>query len=257
MEPRTGMNLSRQKRDTPIRLNRVVGFDDEEAKIIGHLKQTKDKLDVMSIVGIPGQGKTTLAWKVYQNESICFHFPIRIWVYMSQVFNSKDVFLQILKKFTPSQDTSSLNDDEWAQTVRACLENEKFLLVLDDVWSVDAWEKIQAVLPLGNGEGKVLITTREKVVGEQSKVYRPPHNLKFLSRDESWELLQYEVFEEDLKGFGEHIAMKCDGVPLTIVVIGGILKDQLLKSRSTAVDEWQTMSQSVSEALQNRATRIT
>ncbi|KAL1561025.1 putative late blight resistance protein R1A-10 [Salvia divinorum] len=251
------------KRDTPIRQNRVIGFDEEEAKITAYLKQRRDKLDVMSIVGIPGQGKTTLAWKVYQNEPICFHFPIRIWVYISQVFNSRDVFLQILKKFIPSQDTSSLNDDELANTVRACLEKEKFLLVLDDVWSVNAWEKIQAVLPLDNGEGKVLITTREKDVGEQSKVYRAPHDLKFLTHEESWELLQYEVFGDlnecppDLKGIGERIAIKCDGVPLTIVVIGGILKDQLIKSRSTAEHEWQTMSQSVSEALQNKVTTIT
>ncbi|XP_057787903.1 putative late blight resistance protein homolog R1A-10 [Salvia miltiorrhiza] len=251
------------KRDIPIRQNRVVGFDEEEATITGYLKERRDKLDVISIVGIPGQGKTTLAWKIYENEPICFHFPIRIWVYISQVFNSRDVFLQILKKFIPSQDTSSLNDDELAQTVRACLEKEKFLLVLDDVWSIDAWEKIQAVLPLHNGEGKVLITSRETNVGVQSQVYRPPHTLKFLDDDESWELLQYEVFGDlnvcptNLKGIGEQIAMKCDGVPLTIVVIGGILKDQLTKSRSAAVSEWELTAKSVSEALQNKAKRIT
>ncbi|KAL1551250.1 putative late blight resistance protein R1A-10 [Salvia divinorum] len=250
------------KRDTPIRQNRVIGFDGEEANITAYLMQRRDKLDVISIVGIPGQGKTTLAWKIYQNETISFHFPIRIWVYISQVFNSRDVFLQILKKFTPSQDTSSLNDDDLADTVRSCLKEEKFLLVLDDVWSVNAWEKIQAVLPLDNGEGKVLITTREKDVGEHSKVYRAPHDLKFLTHEESWELFQYEVFGglneclDDLKGIGERIAIKCDGVPLTIVVIGGILKDQLIKSRSTAVHEWQTMSQSVSEALQNKVTGV-
>ncbi|KAL1565189.1 putative late blight resistance protein R1A-10 [Salvia divinorum] len=250
------------KTDTTIRQDRVIGFDEEEARIIAYLMQRIDRLDVLSIVGIPGQGKTTLAWKIYHNESICFHFPIRIWVSISQVFNSRDVLLQILKKFIPSQNISGIRDYELAQTVRACLKKEKFLLVLDDVWSIDAWEAIQAVLPLDNGEGKVLITTRERYVAERN-VYRNPHILKFLTPDNSWELLQYEVFgdlnkcPENLKADGKYIAMKCDGVPLMIVVIGGILKNQLIKSQLTAEDVWQTMSQSVSEAFQDRGVGIT
>ncbi|XP_057795537.1 putative inactive disease susceptibility protein LOV1 [Salvia miltiorrhiza] len=129
------------KIDTPIRQNRVIGFEKEEATITGHLKEKIDKLDVISIVGIPGQGKTTLTWKIYQSDEIGYHFPIRIWVNISQVFNSRDVFLQILKRL------SSLNFNDLAQTVRAYLEKEKFLLVLDDVWSVVAWNKIKEVLP--------------------------------------------------------------------------------------------------------------
>ncbi|XP_042063357.1 putative late blight resistance protein homolog R1A-10 isoform X1 [Salvia splendens] len=258
-EPSTDMST----RDTLISQNRVIGFDAEEAEIIDHLTQSRDKLDVMSIVGIPGQGKTTLAWKIYQNKSICTHFHIRIWVSISQVFNSKDVFLQILKKFSSTHDTSSLNDDELAQTVHSCLKNEKFLLVLDDVWSVDAWKKIQAVLPSDNVEGKVLITTREKAVGEESKVFTTPHYLNLLALDKSWELLQHEVFgdlnkcPENLKAIGEQIANKCDGVPLMIVLIGGILKTKLLNYRFTVEQEWTTIAQSVSEALQHRAKHIT
>lgn len=226
----------------------MVGFDGEERTIIGYLQEKREKLDVISIVGIPGQGKTTLAWKIYLNDQIGYDFPIRIWVYISQVFNSRDVFLQILRKFSPSQDTSSLNDDELAQIVRSCLEKEKFLLVLDDVWSVKAWKIIKEVLPENNGLGKVLITSRETDVGTSSKVYRDPHKLRFLDPDESWTLLQYEVFNSltecppELKAIGYLIATKCDGVPLTIVVIGGILADQLTKSRSTAVDEWNMVA---------------
>ncbi|KAH6794735.1 hypothetical protein C2S52_005212 [Perilla frutescens var. hirtella] len=254
------------KRDTPIRQNRVVGFEDEEETITGYLKEKRNELDVISIVGIPGQGKTTLAWKIYQNDDIGFHFPIRIWVYITQKFSSRDVFLQILRKFTPSQDTSNLNDDELARTVRACLEKEKFLLVLDDVWSVDAWNKIKEVLPLSNGEGKVLITSREVDVGSHSSANRKPHKLRFLTEDESWRLLQYEVYgnledcPHELRGIGEHIAVKCDGVPLTIIVIGGILVDQLTRSPSTvmAVNEWEKVSENVSDALQkDKANRIT
>lgn len=219
--------------------------------------QDIDKLDVIPIVGIPGQGKTTLAWKVYSNEDISYRFPIRIWINISEVFNSRDVFFQILKKFIPSQEPSTLSDYELVENVRVCLENEKFLLVLDDVWSVEAWKVIKDVLPMGNRNGKVIITTREDDVGNHSKVDRDFHKLKFLTPDESWQLLQYEVFgnEKDclpeLRDVGYIIAKNCDGVPLTIIVIGGVLLDQLIRSRSTAESEWETVSKNVSEALKD------
>ncbi|KAH6794738.1 hypothetical protein C2S52_005215 [Perilla frutescens var. hirtella] len=106
------------KRDIPIRQERVVGFEDEEATITEYLMQENQRLDIIPIIGIPGQGKTTLTWKIYQKESICFQFPIRIWVYISQKFNSRDVFLQILRKFAPSQDTSKLEYDDLVETIK-------------------------------------------------------------------------------------------------------------------------------------------
>ncbi|XP_047947291.1 putative disease resistance protein At1g59780 [Salvia hispanica] len=128
----------------------------------------------------------------------------------------------------PSKDISSLNYDELTNTVRKCLEKEKFLLVLDDVWSVGAWEDIKAILPLENGEGKVLITTQEKNIGKRciNEANETLHNLGFLSIYQSWELLQY------------------------------CLEDQLMKSQLNLMHELEMMSQSVSEALQNRVTRI-
>lgn len=256
----------RESQDVPIRQNRVVGFEDEEATITGYLMKEAEGLDVIPIIGIPGQGKTTLAMKIYENESVGLHFPIRIWVYISQKFDSRDVFLQILRIFAPSQDISKITDDELARTVVTCLEKETFLLVLDDVWSVDAWNEIKEVLPLSNRKAKILITSRDKDVGVHSSVFRKAHKLRFLTPEESWRLLRYEVFgnledcPSDLSDIGEQIAIKCDGVPLTIVVIGGILVDQLTRypSPTLAAGEWETVAKNVSDALQkDGAQRIT
>ncbi|GFQ07492.1 putative late blight resistance protein homolog r1a-6, partial [Phtheirospermum japonicum] len=228
-----------------IRQDNVVGFEDEEEKIINYLKETTDELDVISIIGMPGLGKTTLAWKIYQSQKIQFEFPTRIWVNVSQAFNRKDVFLNIMKEFT-SQDMSGLNDQDLALTVRACLEKGKFLLVLDDVSSVDAWNAIRHVLPKSNWMGKVLITSRYQNVGTHANVTRKPHMLRFLTEKESWELLQLEVFgklgnyPQELKGIGEYIANQCDGLPLAIVVIGGILVDQFsaTEAMTAIINAW-------------------
>ncbi|KAI3454409.1 hypothetical protein Pfo_011072 [Paulownia fortunei] len=252
-EPRTKM-----KKVQLIRQDNVVGFEDEEETIINYLKEAKDELDVISIIGMPGLGKTTLAWKIYQNEKIQYEFPTRIWVNVSQVFNRKDVFLNIMKEFT-SQDMSGLNDHDLALTVRACLEKGKFLLVMDDVWSVEAWNAIQNVLPKSNWMGKVLITSRDKNVGTHANVTRKPHMLRFLTEKESWELLQLEVFgkldncPQELKGIGEYIAKQCDGLPLAIVVIGGILVDQFstTEAMSAIINAWNKVSENVSTFLKN------
>ncbi|XP_047950481.1 putative late blight resistance protein homolog R1C-3 [Salvia hispanica] len=261
--PAPDQHPSRPKKDQFIRREKVVGFKDEEATLLGYLMDEKEELDVISIIGMPGLGKTTLAWKIFENEKIGFEFPIRIWVYVSQRFNSRDVFLNILRKFT-SNDMSGLSDEELAQSVRACLSKEKFLLVMDDVWSPEHWQVIQTVLPSSNKLSKVMITSRHSTVGERAKVghFTEPHNLRFFKLEESWELLQLEVFgnEEDcykqyreLVDIGMKIAGQCHGVPLTVVVVGGILVDLFVKTRESRLLKkfWDDVSHNVSKFAQN------
>ncbi|KAI3454413.1 hypothetical protein Pfo_011076 [Paulownia fortunei] len=241
-----------------IRQDTVVGFEDEEATLISYLNEEREELDVISIIGMPGLGKTTLAWNIYQSQKIQFEFPIRIWVYISQVLNRKDVLLTILKEFT-NQDMSSLSDHDLALTVRKRLEEGKFLLVMDDVWSVEAWNAIRDVLPKSNRTSKVLITSRYTNVGRHANRTREPHMLRFLTMEESWELLQLEVFgvlencPQELKAVGKHIAMQCDGLPLAVVVIGGILVDQFLttEAMSAIKNAWNKVSENVSTFLKN------
>ncbi|KAL8057322.1 hypothetical protein ABFX02_04G177600 [Erythranthe guttata] len=238
-----------------IRRDKVIGLKDEEDTIIGYLTDEKTELDVTSIIGMPGLGKTTLAWKIFDSDKIKHEFRIRIWVNISQKFNRRDFFLDILKK-SRSRKLSGLNDHDLEQEVRKRLANDKFLIVLDDVWSVDHWDAIKNVFPMENGAGKVMITSREKDVGTRASV-RGGHPLRFLTTDESWQLLQLEVFNgvggcpEDLEIVGKRIAHDCDGLPLTIVVIGGILQSQYASRRSTGVvtKEWIKVSENVSSYL--------
>ncbi|KAH6772021.1 hypothetical protein C2S51_010425 [Perilla frutescens var. frutescens] len=243
-----------------IRQDKVVGFEDEEAELMRYLTEQKEELDVISIIGMHGLGKTTLAWKVFQSEEICYQFPIRIWVYVSQKFNSRDAFLKILRQFT-SNDMSGLSDEELAQSVRACLAREKFLIVMDDVWSPQDWIVIQYVLPQRNGLSKVMITSCEMSVGECANVSRGPLMKRFFRLDESWKLLQLEVFgnEEDcpqeLRDVGQDIASQCYGVPLTVVVVGGILVDLFAKTGAPhlLIKEWDNVSKNVSNFIQNNS----
>ncbi|KAL0417217.1 UNVERIFIED_CONTAM: putative disease resistance protein [Sesamum latifolium] len=208
-----------------IRQDKIVGFEDEEKTVLCYLMEKRPKLDVISIIGMPGLGKTTLAWKVFQNEDVKYEFPIRIWVNVSQELNMKDVLVTILKGFRKNDDLSRLDYDDLHESVCESLKTTRFLLVLDDVWTVDALEAIKKVLPDDN------MMAKEK---------------------ESWELLRLKVFEDDpcpdyLESTGKQIAKKCGGLPLALVVIGGILVDQFSKAQgSTAIlSAWEDVEENV------------
>ncbi|KAL0318441.1 UNVERIFIED_CONTAM: putative late blight resistance proteinR1A-10 [Sesamum angustifolium] len=178
---------------------------------------------------MPGLGKTTLAGKIFRDPAIQYEFPTRIWVYVSQEFTRKDIFLAILREFTrPDEEMYQKTDQELARLVASHLERGKFLIVMDDVWTSEDWDKLQIALPKSNKMGKVLITSRHVEVGQYANRNRLPHKLRFFTQEESWLLLRLEVFGRpdcppELEVLGKLIAEQCDRLPLAIVVIGGIL----------------------------------
>lgn len=209
-----------------------MGFRKEEATLIWELMNQAKELGFITIYGVSGSGKTTLARKVFEDVKICLEFPTRIWVDVSRTFNRRDVFLNILKRFT-SDDMSGLSDPELAEAVSLCLEEEKFVLVIDGLSSSDNWDAIKDALPNSNVLGKVMITTHNFSIAPVCR--GRSISLRPLSNEESWELLQLKVFgrvddcSPDLVRIGYKLAQLCHGLPLAIGVIGGILVDLFIK----------------------------
>lgn len=173
----------------------MVGFEDEAEKIIGYLTNETEELDVISIIGMAGSGKTTLAEKIFHDPDIQHEFPIRIWVYAPQEFTSMYDFLYtILKEFTGNIQCIE-NKSILPGLVASYLELTKFLLVMDDLWSCDVWDYVKLLLfPKSNNMGKILITSREAKVGRHVKPHRSPYMLRCLTSEESCLLFQLEVF---------------------------------------------------------------
>ncbi|KAH0674926.1 hypothetical protein KY285_022727 [Solanum tuberosum] len=78
----------------------LVGFDDEAENIFKYLISGEKDLDVVSIVGMAGLGKTALARKIYNSRSIIDHFDVRAWCSVSKTYNRRDLVLQILNQIT-------------------------------------------------------------------------------------------------------------------------------------------------------------
>uniref|UniRef100_A0A3Q7I950 Uncharacterized protein n=1 Tax=Solanum lycopersicum TaxID=4081 RepID=A0A3Q7I950_SOLLC len=115
--------------------------------------------------------------------------------------------------------------------LRKILMHKRYLIVLDDIWDVEAWEELQLSFPDDENGSRALLTTRDEEVYRQLKHHSDPYFLRFLTVDESWDLLQKKVFQgeicpPELLKTGLQVAENCKGLPLVIVLIAGIIAKQ-------------------------------
>ncbi|KAH6763008.1 hypothetical protein C2S52_020441 [Perilla frutescens var. hirtella] len=235
---------TKEKKPPIVEEDNVVGFEDEAEKVVSLLTGGSDDLEVISIIGMPGLGKTTLAKMIYRDARIEYEFYKRAWVYISQDYSRKEVFLNILSNFMQLSDTMyKMNDENLAKELSKLLEKGKYLVVMDDVWTEEAWNDLKIAFPKNNKRSRILITSRIKKVARHANPNAEPHNLRFLTPDESWRLLQRKALgsencPDELVRDGRHISNECRGLPLAIVVIGGVLLEK-------GTDWWEKVATSV------------
>ncbi|GAB2298331.1 hypothetical protein Dimus_032400 [Dionaea muscipula] len=209
----------------------VIGREEDREEIVKMLMldpNDGENISVVSIVGIGGLGKTTLAKLVYNDEKIENHnFELRLWVCVGDdVFGIKEVIGKILSK---KPDDVAI--DELQKQLCGVIDGKKYLIVLDDVWIDDRekWLELKNLLKGGNMGSKILVTTHSwevaKVAGTTT-----PYELKGLSEEKSWLLFERMAFEPgqqqlypNLVEIGKEIVKKCANVPLAIRTLGGLL----------------------------------
>ncbi|MCD7469636.1 putative late blight resistance protein R1A-4 [Datura stramonium] len=75
----------------------IVGFEDVIDKLRDQLIRCTKGRDIISVVGMPGLGKTTLAYRLYSDRLVVSHFDIRAQCCVSQVYSRQDLLLAILR----------------------------------------------------------------------------------------------------------------------------------------------------------------
>ncbi|KAF8017621.1 hypothetical protein BT93_H2727 [Corymbia citriodora subsp. variegata] len=233
----------------------LVGIDEPREEIIKWLVDEEPGLQVLSISGMGGLGKTTLAKRVYDNRQVKAYFQSHAWINVSQSYKIEDILRYMIEQLHGEIEQPVPQGIEFADRiklnhiVKGFLQQKRYVIVLDDVWNSNALEGIKYAMPNSSFCSRILITTRTADVATGSFNQLTVYNLKYLSLEESWSLFCKKAFcgkpcPLHLEHLSRQILKKCEGLPLAIVAIGGLLfaKD---------VQEWEMISHSLAAELEN------
>ncbi|KAL8228364.1 hypothetical protein R6Q57_015948 [Mikania cordata] len=205
----------------------IVGIDDDAKLIKDKLMEDRKKLDVVSVVGMGGIGKTTLTTKVFNDAYVKYHFHVRVWVTVSHTYDKRHVLIQILESIR-GQDPGVASDSRLRELVHKQLMGKRYLIVIDDIWHIETWDDLKLFLPHNNNGSRILLTSRLTDVAKHATSDGLIHHLGYLNKEKGWELLCKKVFqgndcpEWSIK-HGMQIVENCKGLPLAVAVIAGVL----------------------------------
>ncbi|XP_039145678.1 putative disease resistance protein RGA3 [Dioscorea cayenensis subsp. rotundata] len=195
-----------------------------------------NNISVVSIRGMGGIGKTALAQCVFNSQEIEDYFDSKVWVCVSDNYDRFRIIKEIIDSLSIDDDNTNLaydttsNLDLLETKLRKKIRGKKFLLVLDDVWSIE-WQQLLGSLKSAQMElVKVLVTCRDpKVLGSLDGINRIV--LEGLSGGECWSLFLNCVFADKnpdnyskkLHDIGKQIVRKLNGSPLAVKTVGRLL----------------------------------
>ncbi|PON60228.1 NB-ARC domain, LRR domain containing protein [Trema orientale] len=240
----------------------VVGIESARDELIAKLEGGSPRRTVISLVGTGGLGKTTLAHQVYIRAKE-LNFDRHAWVEVSPSYNKVELLRNLIKEFCQARKESvperidEMDELKVTTKIREYLQGKSYLIIFDDVWNINFWGDIKNALPEDNDKNaRIVITTRDVKVANFCKTSSVVHihELQPMPMEDAWELFRKKAFHSEpeencpaeLENLSREILKRCDGLPLAIVVIAG-----LLSTKGNSVDEWRNLLTSLSSELES------
>ncbi|KAM0852466.1 hypothetical protein ACQ4PT_051734 [Festuca glaucescens] len=240
--------------------DQFVGISDQ-AKLLAAKVEKMDvnkERKVFSIVGFGGLGKTTLAMEVCRQLEAMFERQAQVSV--SQTFDGRKDLQAFLKRMLQQIVKVKPDKDKGMHQGRGLPDpHPRYLIVIDDVWTIAAWEVIQSKFPRNNNGSIIIVTTRIDTV---AKACSPGsdciHQMKPLDDKDSEKLFLSRTFgpkdascPKELEAEMGKILKKCAGLPMAIVSIASLLASY--QSRDNK-DMWERICRSIGSEMESNPT---
>ncbi|KAI3468553.1 hypothetical protein Pfo_025216 [Paulownia fortunei] len=241
----------------------VVGIEEENEQLLKWLTEGEKQRSVISIAGMGGSGKTTLAAHAYNSHAVKTSFDCFAWVSVSQNYMIEDLLRNLINEFSnarsdfPSVTLTTRNYKQLVETLVNFLQDKRYIIVLDDVWSNILWKQASVALPDHKNGSRVIITTRKE--DKASYPYGAGSHVlhcKPLAKDEAWTLFCNKAFcneassscPPELEDIAWELVEKCEGLPLAILALGG-----LMASKDRSELKWKEVYNSFSWHISNNS----
>lgn len=193
----------------------------EESQLIGREKEISEithlilnndsqQVQVISVWGMGGLGKTTLVSGVYQSPRLSDKFDKYVFVTIMRPFilvellrslaeqlhkgsSEKEELLE--NRVSGKKSLASMEVTELTGQLKRLLEKKSCLIVLDDFSDTSEWDQIKPTLfPLLEKTSRIIVTTRkENIANHCSGKNGNVHNLKVLKHNDALCLLSEKV----------------------------------------------------------------
>jgi len=244
----------------------LVGFATPKKELLRLIDVVSDvgPTKVICVVGMGGLGKTTLARKTYESkEDIPSYFSCCAWVTVSQSFDRKEILKDMIRQLLGADSLDKLLKElqgkllVQVQHLADCLVHglkyKRYFVVLDDLWSIDAWNWINDIaFPKSNNRGsRILVTTRDAGLAKRCTSESLIYHLQPLQIDDAVHLLlrktskgQVKETSENMNNIVTKLVKRCGCLPLAILTVGGILATK-------KIAEWRKFYEELSSELES------
>ncbi|XP_078156579.1 disease resistance protein RPM1-like [Carex rostrata] len=211
----------------------IVGIEEYRLKLTSCLYSNERNLTLITVWGMGGIGKTTLVTNVFNKEKD--NFDCHAWIYLSQNYRFDNLLQNLISEICKSEkkgpiNTITMDIRELKETTRKLLIEKKYLIVLDDAWDPKACQDLCNILIGSHQRSRIVITSR---IAQLAFLAQESNRLelKRLPDYESWNLFCKKAFQREenhecpppLEKWAREIISRCDGLPLALVSIGGVL----------------------------------
>ncbi|KAF8738117.1 hypothetical protein HU200_013994 [Digitaria exilis] len=229
-----------------IEVNKLIGIEKSSGELSNMLSpvgnDSTGKIKIVSVVGVGGLGKTTLAQAVY--DKLNPTFDCKAFVPVGRDRDVKIVLRYILidldEKYMDVK-YNILDERKLIKELQNFLRSNRYFIVIDDVWSTETWNIIRTAFVENDSGSRVIVTTRKREVASMAEEV---YYLQPLSDDDSKMLLYTRLYGGEDKcplnhpaEASEKILKKCGGVPLAVITMASMLVG---KSR----EDWYDMCKS-------------